>query len=258
METSDFRRWRLWHLGRGDSRWRARKDPVRGRRRALREEVGYWRDWIATSGGKWPDEFAYRFDPSSEVSDAVLRAAIAGTSNDTVSIIDVGSGPASMVGSVFPGKKLALVAVDPLADEYNRLLDEFGIAPPVRPTRAEGEHLLETFGPDRFDLAYSRNALDHAVDPVRIIENMVGVLRPGGSAVLRHVRNEGVRNAYVELHQWNFDTRDDHLIAWRPGVEVDITTRLAGRAEVECSLDEAEDAAHAQVVARVRKLELTR
>ena len=222
---------------RRDRAWRTRSDPVRGRRRALREEVEYWQDWLATQGGKWADDFGYRLDPNSEVADPALREVLTRLPQERVSILDVGAGPISAVGYRFPGKTLSLVAVDPLADEFDRLLAREGVVPPVRTERAEGERLLERFGPDRFDIAYSRNALDHAVDPVPIIENMLGVVRPEGHVVLRHVRNEAVNQAYVQLHQWNFDERDRRFLVWRPGSESDLTETLADRAEVQCRLE---------------------
>jgi SAM-dependent methyltransferase len=238
-----YRRLLRWLGRRRDKGWRARSDPVRGRRHALREEVDYWRRWLATRGGKWPEEYAHRFDPSAEIADPALREVIANVPTDEVSILDVGSGPASTVGCTFPGKTIALVAVDPLADIYARLLEEAGVSPPVRVSRAEGERLLDRFGRARFDIAYARNSLDHAVDPAPVIDNMLAVVRPGGHVVLRHVRDEAVRQGYVQLHQWNFTVRDDRLVVWRPGHETDLTAALAGRADVRCHVEpNAEDA----------------
>jgi SAM-dependent methyltransferase len=219
---------------RRDREWRVRSDPVRGRRRALREEVGYWDHWLTTRGGKWSEDYEHRFDPLSEVEDPALRELLAAMPERRVSILDVGAGPISSVGGLFRGTALTVVAVDPLADEYNRLLDRAGLVPPVRTERVEGELLAERFDSDSFDIAYSRNALDHAVDPVLIVEEMLAVVRPGGHVLLRHGRNEAVSEAYVQLHQWNFDERDGQFIVWREGHETNVSEMLAGRAEVTC------------------------
>jgi SAM-dependent methyltransferase len=210
---------------------------VRGRRRALREEVDYWRRWLATKGGKWAEEYSFRFDPSAEITDPALRDVLAELPDDTVAILDVGSGPVSTVGYRFPEKTIVLVPVDPLAHEYDRLLAEADVEPPVRVTRVEGEHLRETFGPARFDIAYARNAIDHAVDPLSIVENMLAVVRPGGYVVLRHVRDEAVRQDYVQLHQWNFDQRGEQLVAWRPGEQINVSAALANVADVRCYIE---------------------
>lgn len=169
-----------------------------------------------------------------------MREIVARSPEARVSILDVGAGPVSAVGYRFPGKSVSLTAVDPLADEYNRLLAKAGVVPPVRTERVDGEGLLEHFGPDRFDLAYSRNALDHAVDPLTIIRNMLGVVRSGGHVILRHVRNEALRQGYVQLHQWNFDERDGRAVIWRPDQEVDLAVVLGEQADVRCRIEPAE------------------
>ena len=196
---------------------------------------------MSTAGGKYQEEFAYRFDPAAEVEDPMLREVIAGMERPQISILDVGAGPASTVGHRCDGTAVEVVAVDPLADSYNELLDQAGLVPPVRTETLEGERLVERFGPDRFDIAYSRNALDHAVDPVLIVEQMVAVVRPGGHVMLRHARNEAVHQDYVQLHQWNFDERHGAFIVWRAEEETNITERLAGLAAVACRRDLAED-----------------
>jgi SAM-dependent methyltransferase len=237
--------------GRG---WRTRRDPVRGRRGALRAEVAYWEEWLATKGGKWGEEYAFRFDPAAEVSDPALRRALSATSAEDVSIVDVGAGPASIVGCRFPGKRLTVIAVDPLADSYARLLAKANVVPPVRTACLHGEHLVERFGHDRFDIAYARNALDHAVDPTVIIEQMLDVVRVHGYVVLRHVRNEAERQAYGQLHQWNFEERDGQLVVWRAGHETRVGDLLADRCVMTCHTEPADDSGAASVVCVIRKV----
>jgi SAM-dependent methyltransferase len=214
--------------------WRRRADPVRGRRRALAEEVDYWEHWLSTRGGAWAADYSYRFNPNAEVADPLLRDALEAMNQAEVSILDVGAGPVSTVGYRFEGAPISLVAVDPLASRYNRLIDRSGAIPPVRTEELKGEQLLRRFEPGHFDIAYSRNALDHAVDPLLIIEQMLAVVRPGGRVVLRHARNEAVKESYVQLHQWNFEERRGQLIVWSPHHETNVSQVLADRAEVVC------------------------
>jgi SAM-dependent methyltransferase len=230
--------------------WKVRTDPVRGRRRALDEESGYWADWLAERGGKWAEEFSRRFDPEAEVDDPLLREVLAGLA-PAASVVDVGAGPASSVGSRFDGRPLTLVAVDPLADAYDRALAREGLVAPVRTEPVAGEELTARLGAERFDVAYSRNALDHAVDPAVIVDEMLNVVRPGGTVVLRHVQNEGERNGYAQLHQWNFDAVDGHLVVWRSDRRVDLTERLHARADVRCWLEPTDDTF--TVVARITR-----
>lgn len=236
------------------SGWDARTDPVHGRRRALEAEVDYWEEWLATKGGKWPEEYLYRFDPAAEVADPALRRVLSETVAEDVSVIDVGAGPASMVGCRFPGKRLTVVAVDPLAESYARSLARANLVPPVRTGLLDGEHLTEHFGRDRFDVAYARNALDHAVDPMVIIEQMLDVVRVGGYVVLRHVRNEAERQAYGQLHQWNFEERGGDLVVWRAGRETRMRDVFAGRGTIACHTEPADGTGAASVVCVIRKL----
>jgi SAM-dependent methyltransferase len=231
----------LVRRNRADQPWRTRNDPIRGRRRALQEEVEYWQNWLATQGGKWAGDYKYRFDPESEVVDPALREVLTRLAQNQISILDVGAGPVSKIGYRFPGKTLSLTAVDPLADEYNRLLKQHRAVAPLPVECLDGERVLEHFGPERFDVAYSCNALDHAVDPVPIIQNMIEVVRPDGYVVLRHVRNEAINQAYVQLHQWNFDERDGRFVIWRPGHELDMTDMLAELADTHCRIETNDD-----------------
>jgi len=215
----------------------------------MQEEADYWGDWIEARGGKFADEFAYRFDPEAEVVDSALREVLASTTGD-VTILDVGAGPASMVGCRFQGRSLDVVAVDPLANTYNLLLEDAGLAPPIRTAAVEGEKLVEHFGRDRFDIAYSRNALDHTVDPVVVIEQMLAVTRSGGYLVLQHGLREAISESYVQLHQWNFDELDGDFLIWRPGTETNMTKALAARAHVRCWIEDGDT-----VVTVIRKRE---
>jgi SAM-dependent methyltransferase len=215
-------------------RWVGLLRPSRVWSRALPDEVEFWREVLpgraATSA-----EYRRRLDPESDVHDRVVAERLARVESETVSILDVGSGPLTALGKRWPGKTLSITPTDPLADEYQLLLSELGILPPVPSVRCRGEDLLDVFGPDAFDIAYAINSVDHAVDPVRVIDNMVGVVRPGGFVILRHIRREAVRNCYRHLHQWNFDLRDGDLLLWRTRRRpVNVSERLAGRASVSC------------------------
>lgn len=213
-----------------------RRPPTIRRRAALAEEVRFWRNWIATGGLHWPEDYRFRTNHNSEVNDPLLLEILASSPQATVSMLDVGAGPITVIGFRYPGKELAITAVDPLAGEYDWILREYAIEPPVRTLPLRGEQLLERFAPGSFDLAFARNSLDHTVDPLPVIRNMVVVVRPGGQVVLRHFRNEAVTEQYQNVHQWNFDERDGRCIVWRrPGRERDLAAELG--IELRCTRD---------------------
>jgi SAM-dependent methyltransferase len=215
---------RLW--------WRGRK----------RSEVDFWAGWLIGAPGteQWADDRKERLTAETEIRDSLVRAELDRNPAEEVSILDVGAGPLTWLGYRYPGKRLTIVPVDPLADDYDRLLRDAGLNPPIRTIRVAGEALLEHFGPESFDIAYATNALDHSADPLTIISNMVKVVRPGGVVVLRHKRNEGQSARYSGLHQWNFDAVDGGLLLWNEAVDVDVGSALAGRATTTAWLEEHE------------------
>jgi SAM-dependent methyltransferase len=218
---------------------RIRRPPVVHRRAALEQEVQFWCEWLDTGGLQWPEDFRFAMDPEAEVADPLLREILEASPRARVSILDVGAGPLTGVGARYRGKDLAVTAVDLLAREYDCILRERGIDPRIRTQPVSGEDLLERFLPDSFDVAFARNALDHALDPLPIIENMVAVVRTGGYVVLRHAPNEAVTERYEQLHQWNFDERDGRCIVWRrPGHERDVAVELGDRVELRCTRDQ--------------------
>jgi SAM-dependent methyltransferase len=211
-------------------------------RTRTRSEVDFWGQWLAGAPGteQWTSDRESRLAPDTPIKDPLVRAELERIAAAEVSILDVGAGPVTGLGFRYPGKTLTIVPVDPLADEYERLLRDAGLDPPIRTIRVAGEALVEHFGSRRFDIAYANNSLDHSADPFTIISNMAAVVRTGGIVLLRHKRNEGESARYWGLHQWNFDVVDDSLILWNNAVEVNVGSALEGRALTTAWLSENE------------------
>jgi SAM-dependent methyltransferase len=213
--------------------------PRVDRSTALEEELQFWRDWFRTGGLEWPWEYRDRLDPDLPIQPHVAtyldRLPV-----EQVRILDVGAGPLTMLGKRHPSKKLEIVPTDLLANEYDGLLAELDVEPPLRTVHADADHLVEQFGPDAFDLVHGQNCIDHTINPLRAIEQMVAVCRPGGYVVLYHAENEGQREHYHQLHQWDFTCQDgSFVIGDRNGHVTDVTRLLAGECDVEClRLDE--------------------
>jgi SAM-dependent methyltransferase len=224
--------------------WRSRKGT----------EVDFWADWLIGAPGteEWASDRELRLDPEAQIRDPLVREELEGHHAAEISILDVGAGPLTALGYRYAGKKIKIVAVDPLAHEYDRLLCDAGLDPPVRTIAVSGEALLEHFDADTFDIAYAVNALDHSADPLTIISNMIVVVRPGGAVVLRHKRNEGQSARYWGLHQWNFDVVDDRLLVWNNAVRLDVGSALAERAATTAWI------AQSEVVASLRVLQPNR
>jgi SAM-dependent methyltransferase len=198
-------------------------------RENLPEEVAYWEDWIRTKGGKYSDDFAFRLDPDAGLQEEIIKYV----RDDSCKILDVGAGPFTYLGKTRNGRRVDITAVDPLADDYEAILVKHQVEPPVRTLRAEAEKLSELFAPSSFDIAYARNCLDHSSDPVRAIDQMLLVTKPGGIVYLSHRINEGQNEQYSGLHRWNFQERNGDFMITSPGRRsANITKRVKTKAKV--------------------------
>jgi SAM-dependent methyltransferase len=198
-------------------------------------EMYWWRMFLNSNIRHQTEEYKRRFDSDQPLQDWVtenLRAP----QGATLSILDVGAGPATNLGKRWKGRTVQITAVDPLADDYNRLLDELGIIPPVRTQEGEVERLTEQFPPNHFDLVTMENALDHSFDPLTGIRQMLEVVKPGGSVVLKHYINEGEQGSYVGFHQWNFCADNGHFMIWNPQTRLSVNDAIGDEAHIAVRL----------------------
>lgn len=139
-------------------------------------------------------------------------------------ILDVGSGPYSVLGKFVHGKELNITLLDPLAEEYVKLFKLLNINPPSLPIAGCGEN-IDTTVEGKFDFVFSRNALDHCSDPLLVIQNMVDALTPNGIVFIETRINEGINQNYQGLHQWNFMLADGDLIVFNRKAEAHIVSK---------------------------------
>lgn len=203
-------------------------------------ELAYWRKWLM--GKKGPEEAAlmqslfdrvwrYPFHPDVE-------AAINLPPGSLVRALDVGAGPASMLGSQSVKYDIQLTPIDALADDYRELLKELRLLfPPVPTVQCKAEEIGQRFGPDSFEVAHASNSLDHCADPLLAICEMVKALVPGGLLYIRTHDDEGERRGYAGFHGWNFQVRDGSLFLWRPGARRNLSEMFSGSRITEVSGD---------------------
>ncbi|WP_425099548.1 hypothetical protein [Tropicibacter sp. S64] len=190
-------------------------------------EVGFWDRWITGRGDKWPGDFRRRTDPDAPLTPLVLDLLphLDLDRSRPVKMLDIGSGPLSYVGYTHPEYEIDLTVVDPLSQEYNRLLDSVGITGVPRTQPGYFETALADFGPEAFDLVWCFNSLDHSIDPIIGLFNLLSVIRIGGGLIFSFCPNEAEHGKYKGLHQWNLDvTPQDGLILTQMGR----TVRLQG------------------------------
>jgi len=217
---------------------------------ALPKELKFW-DEALRERQLHLTEWKHCLDAQLELQPE-LKELIPALPGSSVRILDVGSGPLTHVGKQWPGRKVEIVPVDPLAEQYNEILQRLSIRPLVPTIFAEGEKLLERFAPDSFDLAYARNSLDHSYHPLAAIRSMLAVVKPLHYVYLWHVANEGVRERYTGLHQWNLDIRQGQFVIDNGRKTESVNSNLASIAEVSCEFQkEGNDKI---VVAKIKKL----
>jgi SAM-dependent methyltransferase len=210
-------------------------------------EIGFWSRWFTSKGLEWPEDYKARLDPELPLQ-PFLADHLGHVAGDEVSILEVGAGPLTTVGRRWGNKKVRITAVDPLADHYDRIIERHGVVPPVRTTWCHGELLTERFPRSSFDLVWAINSLDHSYDPVRIISQALDVVKVGSYVLLQHSENEGEREAYEGLHQWNFSSEHGNFTVTNKKGCCDVSSYLRPRAEVFC-LNES-----GVVTVKIRKL----
>lgn len=191
----------------------------------LPEEVGYWRRWLE-GNTEYAEDRAYRLSshrPFPWWAKPLIRG-----NPDHVRILDVGAGPLTALGDVWDGKQVSIMPIDPWAEAYSQLMDEYSVTPPIRTILGSGLELAEMFGESSFDFVYASDSLDKTEDPVICYQQIMAVLKPGASAVTYHEANKGERHHYESVYMWNFSIKENRLLAWNHQGQWDVLEYLTG------------------------------
>lgn len=184
-------------------------------------ELEYW-DRELSLQGDYPEAILRRLLPERTVEEFPpllypLIEEMAQRHGRRPRVLDVGSGPLSMLAYGAHQGLIELVAADPLANEYRRLLLKHGYEPTSKLVQCFGEELSAVFGTEAFDIVWIHNALDHSQSPELVLAETVSVLRPGGFLVFQGWSREGTAQSWVGLHQ--------HDIYLEPGGRLTCETR---------------------------------
>jgi|GEM_PF-406333 len=137
--------------------------------RALERQLQYQRERATTSADRDVSVPKAMAEHSRIVREKLSKFVLIG---EDARVLEVGSGSEGLI--FFFGCKNG-IGVDPLADEYAKLLPWHR---GTKTLRAFGENL--PFEDAAFDVVLCDNVIDHAEDPPQIVEELVRVLRPGG------------------------------------------------------------------------------
>jgi ABC-type polysaccharide/polyol phosphate transport system ATPase subunit/SAM-dependent methyltransferase len=201
--------------------------------RAQELEASWWREWFATGGLDWPEDYRRLLAPDRPVQSRIAKCL---PQSGTPVVLDVGSGPVSRVGTWLGQRRIHLTSIDPLADCYRRLLASHGYDSALGPIAGDGESLTEVVPADHFDLVSIENALGHTRDPLRVIDRMLSAAKVGGRVLILDEENEADANAYRGLDHWNLTIEDGRFVIWNPSSRLDVARHLRGRAEVRATI----------------------
>lgn len=194
-------------------------------------EVDFWRNWFVTRGGQWPTDFVRRLDLQTEIEPSFIDL-ITTAEPGAAKILDVGSGPLTVLGKLHRGVRLDITAVDPLADFYAGIASDCGVKVPCPVVKGFAEDLSSFFAQDSFDLVHCQNALDHSFEPVRAIFQMLKIAKPDGVVLLRHIPNEAENEDYSGFHQWNFDVQDGRFVVWNRSQRFNVNEMVESFSEI--------------------------
>lgn len=137
--------------------------------------------------------------------------------------MEIGPGPLSTLGWGVEEGILDVLAIDPLADEYRRIVNYIQNPYPIVPLRADGEDATLIFQGLHFHLAYARNSIDHCREPQKVFGNMVTLLVHGGILAHKHGEREGTLQRWKGGHNWDLSLDgNDIILSDSRGAEVNL------------------------------------
>ena len=178
----------------------------------VRDEESFWESFVQTERffTNWCKSSP---NPELNIEIDLLISIVANNSKNNIRILDIGSGPVSILSRCTNSQKIFLQSVDPLADFYKSILpsniNEFDVN---IPESVPAEDLSEKFDDDFFDIVHIRNALDHTVDPLRCLNEMYKITKESGYMVIHGFENEAVWENWIGMHQWNLYLDNESLI----------------------------------------------
>lgn len=134
-------------------------------------------------------------------------------------VLDVGSGPISLLSGGHHAGKWKLTATDLLTESYQQLLKAYGhgrVVDGVRYVACPGEKLGEVLPHGSFDFISMNNAMDHTTSPRAVLEQMVLVARSGAHISITGHTREGTHENWDGMHQHDLWVENGKLMRCGP------------------------------------------
>jgi len=181
-------------------------------------EVYYW-DNALSLGHEYDEQILRLLDPNKRIGAFPPKLLdfineLKKHASSRVKVLEVGSGPVSTLGWGVEANIIEVVAIDPLAKQYSKIMKTKTYSYPINPIVGQGEKVGELFSGESFDVIYSRNALDHSSSPAQCINSMFKVLKEGGLVYLEGFVNVGTHEDWKGLHQHNLIPENGNLVRY--------------------------------------------
>jgi SAM-dependent methyltransferase len=211
---------------------------MRIKKTEYKSEVNFWENFVKTEHGK--NYFSAMANKERQL-DSLLDSYIfkSQIKKTTLSILDVGCGPISSLGYKSVYKNIDLIGADPLIEEYNRILKDNNFIRPFNSFAVEGEKLSAFFHDKKFDIVYSRNAIDHSQDPIEVLKECVKVCRleeereSGAFVMIVVMPKEGEHAGYEGLHQHDFYIESNQLFCKTKDCEPKNINKILNKFKIE-------------------------
>jgi SAM-dependent methyltransferase len=212
---------------------------------SVKTEVRFWDKYFATKGLSYPEDYLNRLKPDTaldkEITDLLPQ-------QPSIEILDVGAGPMTYLGKKWNNVKINITAVDPLANEYDKLMTKYGVNPVVRTQKLDAEALTSKLAENSFDLAYARNCIDHSYSPETSVLQMLKVTKSGCYVLLIHSQNEAIKEKWEGLHQWNFSMEGSDFIISSKNDKLNFSKKYAHLCETTFTYEAEKDWIHVKLL----------
>ena len=129
-------------------------------------------------------------------------------------VLDVGSGPVSLLAFGHKNNLIELTATDILANDYKNLLNVYGHSSAMEGidmVNSTAEGLPATFNDMKFDIIYCNNALDHTDSPKASLAAMSEITDKGGYIIISGRQREGTKEGWDGIHMHDLFLKDNIL-----------------------------------------------
>ncbi|MFX1393583.1 MAG: methyltransferase domain-containing protein [Promethearchaeota archaeon] len=130
---------------------------------------------------------------------------------DVLETLEIGSGPNSNLSYWVDNKLIRVIAIDPLAHIYRKMMKRLNYIYPIVPIKLKGENLLKSFKKESFHIIYAQNSLDHAENPLKCFRNGYHLLKKGGLFFVCTNIREGSRKSWTGMHKYDIYIENKEL-----------------------------------------------